>query len=66
MAVQIVNNVYNRIQIFSNSKQDVLWMNQLAYSFVSIFDTRKLHLYNFCFNALTFVANILNSITRKI
>jgi len=55
MAVQIVNNVYNRIQIFSNSKPDVLWMNQLVFSFVSIFDTRKLQLYNFCFNTLTFV-----------
>jgi len=66
MAVQIVNNMNNRIQIFSNSKPDVLWMIQLLFSFLSIFDTRKLHLYNFCFNALTFVANILNSITRKI
>lgn len=65
MTVKIVINVYNRIKIFSSSKPDVLWMNQLDLSLFSI-GTRKLHLYNFCFNALTFVANILNSITRKI
>lgn len=56
MAVQTVKNLYNRIQNFSNSKLDILWMNQLVYNLFSIFDTRKMCPYNFCFNALTFVA----------
>lgn len=56
MAVHTVKNLYNRIQNFSNSKIEILWMYQLVYSLFSIFDTRKLCLYNFCFNALTFVA----------
>lgn len=50
--------MYNSKEIFSNNRLNILLLYKLVYSLVLYFITRKLHLYNFRFNALTFIANM--------